>query len=268
MADKVEKILQRHDLAHLDWMDMKMTMKNIDGYIQKEAKAIEIEMTAAVHNHLVTQFKGFKLCKPNGFPVILRDPKTDSILTDLDGVFILTNDYEELAFVDPLEIQPSISDKEVITTLKGFERVTRDMSKVIGKQGDLSPANYKLVIIEAKHHVTVDKIKYKLEQMEKIKQYLDHAKNIDSDTTLTKKFKKNVAMFNFHLFDPNPMLYIGGIVWDDEALKEYKRNITGNASLGIVKLNGKRFNVTDSLTSNIDSYMAGGKKPRKKKNTI
>lgn len=63
-----------------------------------------------------------------------------------------------------------------------------------------------MVVIEAKHDMTVDRIDLKLEQMEHICAYLERARNLEGTT---KKFQKNVKQFQFDTYDTGILLSDG-----------------------------------------------------------
>lgn len=232
-------------------------------FISNEATALEKETTAAVKRHLVQRFQDFTLLRPDVFPKVFNHPLNNGqVITELDGVFILSADpktkEDHLTIGINIPLQP-----ETFHLLAERTKVLRGLKKVIAAQQPSTSAN-KLVIIEAKHRVTKDKIDLKLNQMKAIKQYLDWAKNPPQGTL--PKFNKNVEQFKFDKYDSDVLLFIGGVLWDDDAIAHINALFVGEPSLvnslGIIQSNGSRFGIYDVFNnfSAESSSQAGGKK--------
>lgn len=250
-----------------------------EGYIAKDALALEREVTRAVYAHLIRHMQGYKLHVPYGFPNKLYDPTNGSLpLTDLDGVFVLTRDpsvqelHTDFAKLMPVDDRTTTALAERSKEMRPYARDLSRLSKVSeaseASEGTVNTrGDTRLVIVEAKHHVTIDKIKAKLAQMEAIRSYLLRARSLN-DGDLDKKFVKNVQTFKFETYDPQPMLYIGGTYWDPQALDYFQKELFTDANLkgflGIVQTNGSRFSVVDSHSAFAHLDAAGGSKTGRK----
>lgn len=216
--------------------------ENHEAFIRNEATAIEKEVSLAVKKHLTSKrFPGYKLYIPNGFPKTLRHPVTDQFLTDLDGVYILTTNPEVAELNEEvLDVALEQNDNPLLS------QGQKDRRK-------LSPSKCRnqsiLVIVEAKHNMTKDRVQKKLAQLQAINEFLSMA-NTTTGATTTKRYQKNVAMFGFDKFDPNAMLYLGGPLWDRDAMAVINSS-SGDfkSKIGIVKASGTRYGVADASTA-------------------
>jgi len=209
------------------------------GYTQNDAKGLESEITATVQNFLYQTKNDMLLYKPEAFMQLLRHPTNDKFLTDLDGVLILTNDgqissmHYQLSQETRMALQPGQSARKQAANQMGIPSQTKTSQ---------------LVIVEAKHHVTPDRIEKKLAQMRDIESFLTVAQGDLSGTTA--RFKSNVQMFKLKSFSPHVLFYIGGVYWDNKALEEaYRLRKENPDKIGIVKVNGSRFSVIDDIVS-------------------
>jgi len=245
-----------------------------EGFIRLEASAIEKEIGYAVKQHLVKAFKGYTLLNPINFPKYFNDPlNSGRVITELDGVYLLSNNPEVKG--DNMEIQLSLPvPHDVRHELRSRQKVMNELKLSLNKLSPHNSASFEthLVIIEAKHFITKDKIERKLSQMKSIEQYLNWAKN-PPDNALPK-FKKNVDMYGFHKYAPRVRLYIGGVIWDDEAIK-YVQTLLHDDNMkefiGIIQPNGSRYDVYDVANlfgeTQIDMYGGNVKKNKTQKRT-
>lgn len=216
-----------------DSKDLKKRLSIVEGFIQHDADAIEIETAQAVQKHLMTSstYQGFKLYIPTGFPAKLYDSVEQVALTDLDGVFVLTNNPDVNELNNDLGGYISLDD-EVKKQLKERRDLMKSMSKSLSSTSSSmsnTPIRNIFVIIEAKHHVTKEKIEKKLVQLEKIESWLDDARSTIQEPypkAFLPRFVKNVKMFGFDKYDPLPMFFIGGPCWDGDALKLMKSKMS------------------------------------------
>lgn len=108
-----------------------------------------------------------------------------------------------------------------------------------------------LVVIEAKHYVTADKINAKVRQVQMIEEYLQQARKViempASDVRKEMKvFRKNVHQFQFHKFAPRVYLYIGGTLWSDDAWDAMQAlAATDPEHIGAIAPWGQRYSVAD-----------------------
>lgn len=223
---------------------------NHDGFIRHEATAIEREVAYSVKQHLVKAFPGFTLLSPTNFPRFFNNPrKLGEVITELDGVYILSNDPEirgeNVEFT--LTIPPT---KELRHEIAERTRALQDLTVTASAPGSSSKKQTsiepnRLVIIEAKHHVTRSKIETKLNQMKRISQYLEWARNPPEDAV--PKFKKNVEAFGFNKYSTRVYLYIGGVYWEEDAVQYVQQLLASDVKefIGVAWPSGMRYDVFD-----------------------
>lgn len=224
-----------------------------------------------VKQHLVKAFPGHILLTPTNFPRVFNDPRVPGeVITELDGVYILSSDPTTRGDNMELNIKLPVA-KELRHELASRAKQLRVLEKGM-KQVTIQPNTQPnhLVIVEAKHHVTRDKIMQKLEQMKQIEEYLKSARNLN-DTTLLDKFKKSVALYGFDKYAPRVRLYIGGVLWDDDAVRYVQELLDTEIKdyIGVVQPTGSRYGVYDVSNtfgaSQSDVLLLGGKATKKKK---
>jgi hypothetical protein len=225
--------------------------EQFQAYINRDSTAIEKEVAGAVKQHLQRIYKGHSLYTPN--IKILKDPHDDSKrLTDLDGVFIMTNDPDTFETEEVIQTPMTAEIRQLLKLGDAQRRTLKKQfqSKKL-QEKDTGPT---LVVVEAKHFVTQDKVKQKLEQKKVIEEYLRLAKvsKTSSDETLTRKFRANVEQNKYDTYNATVLLFIGGTLWDDRAFsfieQEMKTDPDLVQSVGIVKPTGRRFGVADVTT--------------------
>ena len=172
-------------------------------------------------NHLEKVFQGYQITQYDDKLKTIRDPYDQKkVLTDFDGLLLLKSKNEN-QFPDAKRI---------------------------------------LVIIEAKHYITKEKVQKKLEQKKQLTHFVNIANNPSELLKTTKKFQQTVQA---HKLDKvsDIYLYLGGPFWEPQSKeiveKEYQQEIkTGHQStLGIVSITGERYNIKDFA-----SLSKGGKK--------
>ena len=254
--------------ADADRKDYWKKFNIIDGFIKKEADAIEYETARAVYTYLVDRMcMGYKVYIPAGFPAKLYHPlKAGLTLTDLDGVFILTNnpsvqeDHVDLSFFVPL-------DEEIEKELRERKKEMNQMRKSLSSS-QTSVYDTQLVIIEAKHHVTEERIDFKLNQLSLIEEWLADARlayENPSAKQFVPSFIKNVKTFKVYEYNPKPLLFIGGPLWDKQAVKLFKDKLLEpqyTDNLFMVQTNGSRFQVVGKATTK------GGSKSKSKTKVV
>jgi hypothetical protein len=250
----------------LELMD---TQQKHQSFIDREASIIEQEVSAAVNAHLKNRFKRLKLVIPNAFMKVLRDPRDHQTkLTDLDGVFFLTKNPEMYDADEVINVPMSDRVREL---LQEVETEMRRMKKVLpvetltppkvteGLATEPSDYSVTLVIVEAKHYVTADKIEQKIQQLAKIEEYLYLARLMKENPTapelkdVTRNFRNTVSQFKLHTFNPRVYMFIGGAMWDDRAYTKINSILKEDSDLkeyiGVVKASGARYIVLDTSTS-------------------
>lgn len=236
-------------------------VKDLEGFTKREAYGIEKEITLAVKKHLVNTIKSMKLYVPNGFPKKLYDPNTNSFLTDLDGAYILTDDPDVADFNDEIS---DLSVHDPPAFLKEQEKQKRSLERELSKP--MRDYRKQLVIIEAKHYMTEERVKYKLDQLQTLHAYITAARSLSDPNEkqkYTSKFIKNVDMFKFDKYDENIILYLGAPYWDDKAIAYLKTQLAERPYLrsiiGIVMVDGSRYSV-----SSLAGQMQGGRRRTRK----
>lgn len=216
---------------------------NHDGFIRHEATAIEREVAYSVKHHLVKAFPGFTLLSPTNFPRFFNNPwKLGEVITELDGVYILSNDPEirgeNVEFT--LTVPPT---KELRHEIAERSRALKGLTVTATPGSSIEPN--RLVIIEAKHHVTRSKIETKLNQMKLISQYLEWARDPPQDAV--PKFKKNVEAFGFNKYSTRVYLYIGGVYWEEDAVQYVQQLLNTDVKefIGVAWPSGMRYDVFD-----------------------
>jgi len=240
-----------------EWRLNKSLLDNINGYIEKDSLALEQDITCAVQNHLYNTRNDLTLYKPESFLRLLRDPFNDNYITDLDGILILTNN-ETIA---RMHYKLPVVSSDCHLALKPLDVQKRFFAKHLSSSQKQTYTQ--LVIVEAKHHVTLEHINNKLEQLNDIEHFLQMATQSDLTKTTTR-FQQTVQAFKLDQFAPEVLLYIGGVYWDKKALDKIQlaqNNKPGN--IGFLQLNGARFTVHDANTPHVvQPTQQGGKSKR------
>jgi hypothetical protein len=249
MLSRIERIEKAIEADRADRADFNRKLSIIDGFIKHESDSIEVETTRAVHDFLLKEgrFYGYKIYIPTGFPSKLYDPVRAMTVTDLDGVFILTND--PMVQEDNDELGSFIKlDDATAGVLSERQKELSTLKKTLGREA--YDKHSLLVIIEAKHHVTKEKCEKKLRQMELIEGWLRDAVAIKQNASkYSKRFIKNVQMFGFDKYDPMPLLFMGGPYWDEEAVHYFKERMSEvrfKDRLGMIQTSGARYKVFDN----------------------
>lgn len=199
-------------------------------YRRKDMDSVEQECLLAVQNHLNAIYPGYTLCLLNAFPRKLFDPLTNKLLTDLNGVYILTNDPQVGCLHEEL----------IITDCNNNYK--NEPPKIHGHK-------IMLVIVEIKHFLNVESLDSKIKQLEHIKEYLRQSKYLNVEG-LTNTFKTTVEMFRINTFEPQVFLYFGAPLWNEHAFVKLYQILHDKPSLKdsiqIIKpIPGSRFTVVD-----------------------
>lgn len=215
-------------------------------YIKDEATGFEKEITLAVRSYLSNNVMGMRMYSSKGLPPFLFHPTTSEILTDLDGVVIMTNDPVDETFYDEIVSTQNMPLSNALAREK--YQYAKSLKTSSSSKNDVTT---QFIVVEAKHYMTKDRVDKKLKQLEAIEEYLKYARTLPN--TVTPKFRKNVVHFRYDKFDENVQLFIGGPLWDKEALDAINKAITDKPRLRdiihIVHTSGNRYAIANAQTS-------------------
>lgn len=206
--------------ARLSSIEKRIT--HIQNWTVRQDNVLERESTIAIYNYLRTKVTGsYVVCPNNGFP--RRIPGANGEITEMDGVVILTTNPK---------YEAQIAAKQIAT---GFV--------------------YKLVIIEAKQHLTLQKYNRKIKQRSQIEALLKDANNIP----------QSLKDFGFDKFDHEVGLYFGSNDVDPAVLPRLQQDAAANPWMGWLDLSGARYIVKDANNSYGEalegySFVRGGRR--------
>lgn len=209
---------------------LKKSIKKLVNWTQRQDESIEREMTSAMKSHLQEYYKGYITVEPKIFPKEVLKPD-GTVLTEFDGIMILTNTKQYTDIVVPDKLNKSSSPK-------------------FSKDTELF-----VVIVEAKQHLTMAKVTRKIAQKESIEQYI---KDVQAGIIEAEPSLKRVMIDKFK---PNVGLYIGGIDVDLAAQQRINEYAQTHQMCGIIDLNGMRFSVKDT-TNGFGTQQFGGKRKK------
>lgn len=184
-------------------------VKELKGFQDYEAKAIEYELKKTLQAHLK---KKFPLYTVETFGMKRLYDQYDKEITELDAAFL----------IKPWEY---VHDYSILASLHKNVKIKKN--KLVYDE------NYTFVFAEAKHHISLDKVKYKLQQFHQICQLFTLARNvlekkIDKDAC-SPKFIKTVERNSYLGKIDNQYLYFCAAYWNDglldklqEVISEYK----------------------------------------------
>lgn len=166
---------------------------------------LEIKKSVATLTDRVNELDNYKTHESRAIEYEITNRVKSSLNTRFEGFTITKFPLKRL--FDP------VTDNE-ITELDGAFLVSSKPTGTI-------PVKSYLIIIEAKHFITTDKIETKLLQIYNIHNYLNFAKNIknpNKQVHVTPLFRKYVEQYNLDQIN-DIYLYIGGPVWDTDTVK-------------------------------------------------
>lgn len=99
----------------------------------------------------------------------------------------------------------------------------------------------KLVIIEAKRYIDVEKLDKKLVQMKTLRKMISIARSGNFFKT-TRVFRETARTLKLAEYDPNVMFFAGASIWAPEALEKAK-----TSAVKIVRPSGRRYEVEDDM---------------------
>lgn len=187
------------------------TLKTVVGFQTHESNAIEFELEMLLKSHLKKKFPTKDI---EEFEMKIIEDAFGAIITDLDAAFL----------IKPL-------------------RYRQDFSRIIHEEGNYPKLknnlerheSYSFILAEAKHHMTPDRIKYKLQQFHKIKQLFEAAQNVlkkdEVAKTYSPKFIKTVERNSYLGKIDLSFLYFGAAFWDPVLLKKINQTIESYKNL-------------------------------------
>lgn len=181
----LEESLQRMSDAIFE---LTMRMSRMDDFVQNESLTIESEMAHKAKFALTELYPGYRVYEPlKMFPEMQHFyvPENGQVITEFDGLFIVTN--------DPTYTLPEQTQDLVTST---------------------HPSKTFFVIVESKHALTSKSFRFKIEQIVKIQQAFKLARDIKAGlvdgTTVTPSFLWRMSTFRYADFETEVHLFIGG----------------------------------------------------------
>ena len=224
---RLDKIDVRLDKIDVRLNNIDIRLGHMDGWMKRQDKSIEDELTSALQKYLQEQHVGYYTVKPTVFPKEITS-SDGATITEFDGIMILTNCWEH----------------------------ANSLSKRNPKANEISPYTEAfIIIVEAKQHVTTEKIKKKILQKEKIERLiLDiKQKRIPLPPRLSKvgiQYVKGVRLF------------IGGIEIDKSGLELFENYCLHDPMSGLIVLTGNRFGV-NNISNDFGKVQYGGRNTSK-----
>ena len=168
-------------------------LKNVEGYTKNDSRGIEDEISKNVKYFIYNKYNGSTIKKSNFKK--LTNLETNEDITQFDGIYLMSfDDYQ------------SINKKN---------KINKDTS---------------LVIVEAKHYITIEQINEKIVQIYKIKKYIDTIKRFNNDDIYryafnditSRKFENTIKHLGLNNLSGKIYLFIGGPTWEDGSIKYCK----------------------------------------------
>lgn len=182
---KMELLDLKHNVAKLN-----DNIRKIENYQSNDSYGIEEEINKNVKAFLKQKYEGsvVKKCKLDK----ISHPDTNQLITQFDGSFLI--EYDDF----PLKTSSSAKTTKV-------------------------KKNTLLVIVEAKHHVTIEQINEKIVQIYKIKEYINMLKRFpDEKEKYSKKTARKIENTIHHLRLNNIsqiQFFIGGPTWENKSFE-------------------------------------------------
>jgi hypothetical protein len=202
LETRIDKIEIRMD-------KMERTLLEIKGFQDNEAKAIEYELKKILEDYLK---KTYQLNHVVKFEMKRIYDQFDKEITELDAAFL----------IKPLEIKHDYSRLRDAGVRIRYEKNSLEEEKCI------------FVLAEAKHHITIKKVKYKLHQFHRICQMFTVARNVIENKVnkraYSATFIRTVERNDYLGKIDTQYLYFGAAYWEDglldtlqEVIAEYKK---------------------------------------------
>jgi hypothetical protein len=210
--------------------------KKLDALVkwtQRQDKSIEHELNEAMTAHLQETYRGFLTMMPSAFPKKINNQNGLEI-TEFDGIVIMTNFPDYKAVVCP---ERGVASAHAPASLGQGYKIY-------------------LVIVEAKQHVTANKVARKIKQKQELEHLLDEVRSGKTNNDV-------VRHFGMQLFEPVVGLYIGGLEIDPVGKTSIQNLAIDNPMCGWIDVNGTRFSVKD-VTNDYGVTKFGGARQKKR----
>jgi hypothetical protein len=190
---------------------LELTVRDLKGFQDYESKAIEIDLQILLKKYLSSIYSTSRILP---FPLIkLYCPFTLKEITELDAAFLIEPFYK--------------SYNKSVTRKKNLNVYSK---------------NNIFVLAEAKHHITKNKIKVKLQQFDEIRQLFKEAENVltnymhknisnyitNTDSTVNEAkrvFFETVRRYKFLGYIKETILFFGAAHWDKKLLNDIQADI-------------------------------------------
>lgn len=184
-------------------------VKEIKGFQDHESKSIEYELKKILYMYLK---KTYPLNNVVKFEMKHIHDQYGGEITELDAAFL----------IKPLELKHDYSRLRARGVYVKYEKNT------------LLEDKYIFILAEAKHHITIEKVKYKLQQFHRICQLFTAARNVIENkvdkSVYSPKFIKTVERNDYLGKIDTQYLFFGAAYWDNglldklqDAITEYKK---------------------------------------------
>jgi len=187
-------------------------LQQLTDWTARQDLVLEKESTIAIFNHLKQKVRSAYVVRPSkGFPMRITSRDSGREITEMDGVVVLTTnpEYESL-----LKAKIASRDATPLVLAGNF--------------------TYRLIIIEAKQHLTKHKYDTKVAQKKRIEAMIRDANFTDA-----------LLRYGFQSFDPEVGLYFGANIIDEAALELLHKDALEAPWMGWLDLTGMRYMVCD-----------------------
>lgn len=238
-------------------------IQKLQNYQDRDSRGIEEEVTKSLASHLSKTMMGSHVIVPNGnYFRKVYDAKDNHILTDLDGVIVISDDPKDLMWSS----NENLSNENIPINVLTSEKKTRIISKNVTKEVYMKTVPKQLIILEAKHYIDKDKVDYKFRQLKILREFLLVQAKDHNNPAYSTRFRNTVNIFNLSGFD-DVLLYLGGPHWE-EGIQDYIRQLCKTdkdfeGKVGLIQLSGDRYVVSTPEVMRFGD-LRGGKIKKKK----
>lgn len=205
-----KRFLEFVELVRAQFVEVNKRLDRLDGHVKElrefqhaEAEAIEFEMEMILRRFLEHKFQ---LSTIKDFPVrFLNDPLTDRPITEFDAAFLIA----------PLKYTPN------------FQRAAA-AGIYIQRESVSEKDSLQLVIAEAKHTMTANRIAHKLWQFDRILGFLAKVKAVKAGNNdgVSRKFLTTVARNSFLHDIKDVHFFFGAAFWRKGLAQKFQAAIT------------------------------------------
>ncbi len=230
---------------------LKTHIYEYENYHKHESNAQEEEITEKLIEHLSKNNVLRKVRDKTHYRISKNLVDCEgNIITELDGLIIFKDNDQKVKNINIKQLQKDYPGIKDFSSVKDFVEKVKN-----NKDNDNIRIKFEpeIMLIEAKHHVTVQKLNEKYNQVNLIKDIL---RDLDDDYKLyecDKKYTKMVESFKKAGINNNTKInvYIGGLWWDDLAIQKCK-----TYGFNRIILSGDRYKIIDKYSQM--KYMVGG----------